>query len=62
MNDEDNPELVVALAVRRFRRLGIDGLEAERVGLVIPNELAALTDGELDAYIERLKGRAGQVN
>lgn len=51
-----DPDLYVALAVRKLRHLGIDGLEAERQGIAIPVELAEMTDGELDAWIEQLKG------
>lgn len=50
---EDDVDLIVALAIRRIRQLGIDYDEA---GVIVPNELAALTDGELDAYIEQLRG------
>lgn len=50
-------ELVIALAVRWLRRQGIDGAEAERQGILVPLDLAELTDGELDAWIDQLRGR-----
>lgn len=57
VSSEGDAELTVALAVRWLRRQGIDGTEAERQGILVPNELAVLTDGELDAWIDHLRGR-----
>lgn len=57
--ERDDVDLVVALAVRRLRALGVDGAEAERQGIAIPNDLAVLTDGELDAWIAWLRRGEG---
>lgn len=54
---ERDADLVVALAVRKLRKLGIEGMAAERQGIIIPSELAELNDSELDAWIDHLRGR-----